>query len=73
MVLEGLLPIQRRGHPQSLISVRALGEFRFCELENLALWFLAISYAGHVPCKPFEDTVKEMGTLPAGALGRAVP
>lgn len=73
MVFEGLLLIQRRGHPQSLISACALDEFRFCELENLALWLLAISYAGHVPCKPFEDTVKEMGTLPAGALGTATP
>lgn len=73
VVLEGLLLIQRRGHPQSLISSRALDEFRFCELENLALWFFAISYARHVPCTPFEDTVKEMGTLPTGALGTATP
>lgn len=74
MVLEGLLlKSHRRGHPQSLISACALGEFRFCELEKLALWFLAISYAGHVPCRPFEDTVKEMSTLPAGALGTATP
>lgn len=71
MELEGLLLIQRRGCSQSLISACALDEFRFCELENLALWFLAMSYAGHMPCKPFEDTVKEMGTLPAGALGTA--
>lgn len=62
-VLEELLLIQRRGHPQSLISSCALDEFRFCELENLALWFLAISYAGHMPCTPFEDPVKEMGAL----------
>lgn len=64
---------EKRGHTLSLISACALGEFRRHELQNPALRPSAISCAEHVPCKPFEDTVREMGTLPAGALGTASP
>ena len=64
---------EKRGHPLGLISAGTLGELGHHELQKPALWLSAISYAGHVPCKPSEGTVREMGTLPAGALGTASP
>lgn len=64
---------EQRGQPHSLTSACALGEFKCHKFQKPTLHLSAVSSAGHVPCKPCEDPVREVGTLPVGALGTASP
>lgn len=50
-----------------------MGEFKRHKLQKPALHLSVVSSAEHVPCKPCADPVREVGTLPVGALGTASP